>query len=237
MKLEQVSNPGGPTPADAGYRFTDPKPLAGAVIIWMWIYVAAAALNVAGVWLEVRGLSAMSPTTPLSDDLSLTGDPTLDLVSGLTRLLSLGLYVVSGFLFLKWTYRVVKNARVMSGGRMNAKPGWAIGWYFVPIAFLWKPVQYLRETWRVSFSPGSPGAVEVPGMFGLWWACWLVSALSGNIAGRLGMTAQDAGTYLASDVLEIVSDVMIIPAAFFLVRIVRALSDQQFDNRDLSVFD
>lgn len=237
MKLEQMSKTGGPRPADAGYRFTDPKPLAGAVIAWMWIYVVTAALNVAAVGLEAQAMSRISPSTPINAETSLTGDPNLDLLAMATRLLSFALYVVTGFLFLKWTYRVVKNARVMSSGAMNASPGWAIGWYFVPIAFLWKPVEYLRETWRVSVNSSSPASVEVPGMFAAWWTCWLISAISGNIAGRIGWGASDVGTNLASDVLEMVSDVFIIPAAFFLVKIVRQLSDQQFDRRDVSVFD
>lgn len=237
MKLEQMSRTGGPTPADSTYRFTDPKPLARAVVAWMWVYVVSAALNVVGVGMEVQALSRISPATPLDLETSVTGDPMLDLIALGTRLLSFALYVVAGFLFLKWTYRVVKNARVMSGGAMNAKPGWAIGWYFVPIAFLWKPVEYLRETWRVSMNPSSPASVTVPGMFAAWWACWLISAISGNIAGRIGWAAQDVGTNMVSDILEMASDLFIIPAAFFLVKIVRELSERQFDGRDVSVFD
>lgn len=96
------------------YAFRDPRPLGGAVVTWEYLYLVAAAANVAAVGLEFQALSGAN----LSDTFTPIIDPKLiDLVSTATRMASFGLYAISGFLFLKWNYRIVANTRAPSGRR------------------------------------------------------------------------------------------------------------------------
>ena len=54
-------------------------------------------------------------------------------------------------------------------------PGWAVGWYFVPIANLWKPYQAMKEIWRASKNPGNWQAETTSGFLGWWWFWWIIS--------------------------------------------------------------
>ncbi len=205
----------------AAYTFRDPRPLGGAVIAWMYIYLVATVANLAMVGIEAEALVSGSGGVGVAN---------IDLMASVTRLASLAMYVVSGILFLKWTYRIVANARLLNP-TMKATPGWAIGWYFVPIAFLWKPFGYFKEAWGVSHNPASPAMVYTPGILRWWWGLWLVSILASNISGRLSFMGTDAGLMIASDVFEMISDGVGVPLILIVVRMVRTLSDKQFETR------
>lgn len=239
MQLEQISGGGGgPRPADKGYRFADPKPLAATVTVFMWIYLAGTAAAFAAVLYELVALSRQSPAARLDTLVSVTGDPTQDLIITGVRLVAFVIYIITAILFLKWNYRVVKNARVMTGGRgMTATPGWAIGWYFVPIAFLWKPFEYMRQAWQAATNPTSPSTVEVPGFMRWWWGLWLITVISDNISGQLGNRADTVGMYMVSDVLELISKGIDLPLVIIVVKLLRELSARQHENQDVSVFD
>ena len=95
-----------------------------------------------------------------------------------TQLASLG----GGVLFLVWMHQASKNAHALRGQGLLITPGWAVGWWFIPIASLWKPYQALTEIWRAS-DPAVPAGDEswrsraVPGTFPLWWALYLLSGM------------------------------------------------------------
>ena len=238
MKIEQLSAAGGPTPADANYRFSDPKGLAKVVTAFMWIYFATGVLNVVVVGAETAALMDLSPALPLGPEGVSTGNPQLDIAAGLSRLVHLGVYIITGILFLVWTYRVVKNARVMTGGYgITAKPGWAVAWFFIPIAFLWKPFDNLRQAWQASTDPSAPASVPVPGFMRWWWGLWLTFLLLDNAAGRLTALARDVGTMVASNVAELASGLAALPLVFFVTRLLRELSARQVERGDVTVFD
>jgi hypothetical protein len=43
-----------------------------------------------------------------------------------------------------WIYRANANAHAL-GGDLSVSPGWAVGWFFVPIACLFKPYLAMRR--------------------------------------------------------------------------------------------
>ena len=65
-------------------------------------------------------------------------------ISGLLLLVALAGAVV----FFIWLYRVSENARAISGETPGITSGWAVGWFFIPIANLWMPYQAVVGIWR-----------------------------------------------------------------------------------------
>jgi hypothetical protein len=208
-----------------GYAFRDPRPLGGAVVVWEYLYLAATIANLVGVGLEFQNLAGRSPAALPGPMDALQ---TVALVSMVTRLASVAVYLVAAFLFLKWVYRIVANARTLRPG-MRATPGWAVGWFFVPIAFLWKPFEYFKEAWEVSHNPASPAQVFTPAILRWWWGLWLAAAITGNISGRLAFMDDSAGMQAASDVFEMLSDALTVPLILIITRIVRRLSARQYE--------
>lgn len=104
---------------------------------------------------------------------------------------------------------------------MTITPGWNVGWFFVPIATLWKPFQGLREAWQASVSPNDPGSVAVPVLMRWWWGLWLLTSVLGNISTRLSFGATDAGTLLTASWIDVVSFAVDLPLTLVLIRMIR----------------
>ncbi|MGH7746783.1 MAG: DUF4328 domain-containing protein, partial [Candidatus Dormibacteria bacterium] len=57
-------------------------------------------------------------------------------------------FTLCAAVFLLWLYRAVSNGPALGAGGLRFSPRWAIGWWFVPIAFLVRPFQAIMEAWR-----------------------------------------------------------------------------------------
>ena len=62
-------------------------------------------------------------------------------------------FLVTGVVILRWIYRARACVDALEATGMHFTPGWSIGWYFVPIANLWKPFQALNEIWKATSEP------------------------------------------------------------------------------------
>lgn len=87
-----------------------------------------------------------------------------------------------------WTNRMNKNARALGARDMEYTPGWAVGWFFVPIANLFKPFSATNEIYRAS-EPGPDGVgwkeEPTPGILSFWWACWIIGNILERVSDRL----------------------------------------------------
>lgn len=129
-------------------------------------------------------------------------------------------YFITVITFGRWIYRMNANARALGADHMRFTPGWSVGWYFVPIACLWKPYEAMREIWRAGKIPSQSQSDRIVGW---WWFGWIVSNILGNISFQIAMAARaakDVGTLstatVASFVYE-VSDIFAITLALILV--------------------
>jgi len=90
--------------------------------------------------------------------------------------------------FCMWIHRASRIAHLFRP-QMEYTPGWAVGWYFIPIANLFKPYQVMRELSQVA-DPASDAlpdhrSAPVSGIVHAWWACLLVGSVLQNVGGRL----------------------------------------------------
>lgn len=92
--------------------------------------------------------------------------------------------IFAAIAFLAWLSRTVDNVPPLGGGTPHNSPRYAIGWWFVPIAFLWKPYTVVREAADRLVLPG-----RTSGRLVLAW--WLVSLA--------GLTINQYSSVLASD--------------------------------------
>lgn len=210
--------------------FRSPAGRARNARIALFIFCAASLVYAVSVALTLMTIEALkADTTPMLS---------ADTVDDITGIVALGLMVVNlttMVLCALWIYRSNKNAHTLSYG-ISVSPGWAIGWFAVPIASLWRPFTGIRETWQVSADPGDPESVPVPGIMRLWWGTWLIGLLLGNISFRLSMTggAAQLQTSLWIDLLSLPFD---LTAALTFAYIIKRISEMQDNPVDASVFD
>ncbi len=131
-------------------------------------------------------------------------------------------YIVSLILFLVWNNRSVKNAWALSANKHypEVSPGWAVGYYFMPIVSLWKPFQIMRDTWQ-RCAPNN----ETSPLVRVWWTLWIVNIVSSMIAlSYLGSETADYGTAMAWTIGD---DLICITSEIILILIIRTITGRQ----------
>lgn len=131
-----------------------------------------------------------------------------------------------------WIYLVNLNAHSFADG-LSITPGWNVGWFFVPVANLWKPFEGLRETWQASMDAENWSFVPVPGLLRAWWGFWLVGSLLGNVAMRLNIAA---GEVTLATALDLASSAAMVAAAALLIGVIRRLTRLQRHMGTVQVF-
>jgi hypothetical protein len=122
-----------------------------------------------------------------------------------------------------WMYRAMAIAHEIVPS-LTISPGWAVGWYFVPIASLWKPYEAMSEISEGSQS-GGPNWDEVVGsLIGWWWAMWLIRTVTNGLSSVFGVT------------ILLVSSIAGIAAAVLLAEIIRRITARYAHAVDASIF-
>jgi hypothetical protein len=146
--------------------------------------------------------------------------------AALLAIAELALYVGCAIVFLIWLYRASSNARALGARDMMVTPGWAVGWYFVPLANLGMPYVTMRDLWKASAKPRDWQIESAPATIALWWGCWIVANLTGLIAFRLEYE-MGVEALPATQGLGLVSEIFTIPAALLLTRIIAGIQAMQ----------
>lgn len=124
--------------------------------------------------------------------LTINGPPEQNLgavaLIGLLGLLSGAISIGTIIVYLLWTHQAAKNVRAFGQQMLEFTPGWAVGWWFIPIANYWLPYKALREIWKAS-DPETVGASSnggtawssrpVGSLFPLWWITYLINGFIG----------------------------------------------------------
>lgn len=71
-----------------------------------------------------------------------------------------------------WVYRAFHNVNAR-GARGVGKPGWAVGWLFVPLANLVVPALYMSRLWRASIDVHDWAQRSLPVLLWAWWLAWV----------------------------------------------------------------
>ncbi|MBK1881771.1 DUF4328 domain-containing protein [Luteolibacter pohnpeiensis] len=128
--------------------------------------------------------------------------------------------IATMLLFCLWTYRCSKNAwlfaKYRTGTRLSFTPHWSVGWYFIPIAFFWKPFLAMREIRQESQSTRTGKSPVV----GLWWAFWLT-----DFATSCLFSFHDAPSYKLSLVSAFISTGLCI----FTILLIRQINHLQVE--------
>lgn len=138
--------------------------------------------------------------------------------------------LVLSFIFVgRWIYFSSRNLRTFGAVGLTIRPGWAVGWYFIPIANLWKPYQAMKEIWQASSDPLDWDRQVVPGLMPAWWAIWLISNVADQASFRLLNDASTIAEYkMAATVSIAAGGLNVALCAVFLMLIVR-ISQLQID--------
>ena len=135
------------------------------------------------------------------DYLVAEGASQLDNIIAMGGLIHAGFNIVLIIIFAIWINRSCKNAWLLDPPRMKTTPGWAVGYYFIPILLLWKPYGAMKEIRSASYGKDHSLKAVLP----LWWTFWLITMFLGNITFRLYSDASDVDSYLMASKLDLIA--------------------------------
>lgn len=142
-----------------------------------------------------------------------------DSITAIVGLSQTVLAITLAVVFLKWIYRLNHNLRLLSAQRMKFTPGWSIGWYFIPIACLYKPYQAMKEIFKRANKDDQMESNILP----LWWFLWITSAFAARLAMKMTLNSDGYDSLLASTVAYMVSDAIDVALAFVTLLLVQRI--------------
>lgn len=160
--------------------------------------------------------------------VDLTADE-VSLAGWLATLVYLAYFLVliaSAIVVAMWIHRAHANLRASSLEGLEFSPGWAVGWYFVPIANLFKPFQAMRELWANSLAYRDSFGQEADHRLRLWWGAWIVGNILSNVSARLTLSA-GAQAAAMGNLIDLVSTVLLAAASWFLIQIIDTINAGQ----------
>ena len=186
-------------------EFRDPAGLTRAAVIAVAIFGVAAPASALLHWI--------APPDPAEAGMA-------DLVD-LILLIDVSACAV---LVLRWIHRTNANAHTFTD-EMSISPGWAVGWFFVPIANWFKPYQGVRETWNASHeAAGQVDEIGTP-LLGWWWGLWLAVTIGSRVSSR--MLENSGGLDPGAATIELLSWLLTLPLSLVLIRLMQQLSAAQ----------
>jgi hypothetical protein len=202
---------------------TPPAPVparSGGFLIAMLRVAAGGAL--AGVIISTAVLSGAQPG--LGEDSIYSP---IELVEGAINIFQAVVFLITAGAFLRWMYRASLAARALGATGLAISPGWAVGWFFVPIAMFWKPFQAMKQLWHGSRNPRDRAAQRPPAAIAIWWTLWLLTLGLGQVYFHLTLRGQSLATLAQS--CGLLADLLDVPLCLLLVRLVSEIDARQRD--------
>jgi hypothetical protein len=102
-------------------------------------------------------------------------------------------------------------------------PGWAVGYWFVPILNLARPYDVILELWRSLARRATVGTAR-PMIVGLWWVSLLFYSLVGRVAAAITAPPQRIGGSPFGAWASVFADAVGVVAALLAIGVVRRIT-------------
>ena len=138
-----------------------------------------------------------------------------------TAQIVLGIFIV--IIFCIWINRSCKNAWLLNPPKMKITPGWAAGYYFIPVLCLWKPYASMNEIRDASYGRHHKLAALLP----LWWSCLIAFIILSASSQLLIYTGTDQQTLSTAHKLGVVAAPVNIILNYLTIAVVAAVTLEQ----------
>jgi hypothetical protein len=145
----------------------------------------------------------------------------------LSSLLSVPVVLATGLsalFFLRWLRLAVRTARML-GLEPGTTPGWAVAWWFIPLANLYDPYLVVRGL-RLSLG----GAPKTGAAVTAWWTAWVLGGIAWLVKAYLFSILDSEPRLLTSALLAGFASQVILTLGALLCRVVitqiQALTDE-----------
>jgi len=207
--------------------FRDPTTLTKWTKWFLYAQIAVTLVAISSDLLEYQLFSDFKSGVYASREAAVAAAAASDSRQAVVAIIQFATFIVAGILILKWIHRANYNARQLGATDMTFTPGWSIGWYFIPVASLWKPYQAMKEIWKASSNPQDWKDEPVSSLLPWWWFLWIVSGTLGPVSSRLTLSAQTVDAFTVANVFDQVSNAAVVALTLLMAAIVRRIQSMQ----------
>lgn len=154
--------PGGAVPAAAIVGVRGLVRRTKALLVMLWVAIGLSAMNAVSFGAD--------PETSGGTDMPMSSRE--EALAGLVALIVTALSLAAPILWLLWQRHAQSNLVALGMRDLRFTPGWALGWWLIPLANLVMPYRTVKE-----LLTRSAGASEIPPWFAAWWGCFVGSTL------------------------------------------------------------
>lgn len=197
-----------------------------------WIFIALMILNIIAVlsgYAEAELLNRAISGGIVTEAEAMSNDTRQALIG----FVQFALYVAAGVAFLIWIHRAHRNLPSLHAADLRFTPGWAVGWFFVPIMSLFRPYQVASEIWKASDpnvdtidNTSWKNSATSP-IVGWWWAFFLITSYLGLFAARAILSGEELSDLLTATYAYMVSDAIDVVGILITILMVRRISQFQ----------
>ena len=150
----------------------------------------------------------------------------LDHQQTIVGFVEIGLVILTGVLFIAWFHRAYRNLESLGAERRHGS-GWAIGYWFIPILNLFRPVQMAGELWRGSEPRLGERRPSSPAVVWAWWVLSLVALGFSRIAYSQTVSAKTLDALESADHVWVAAEVVAVVATVLAMVVVTRITDRQ----------
>jgi hypothetical protein len=211
---------------------------AGVAAVCFWIFIGASALYAFGL-----GVGFSQGIRIYGSDSGYRGPWALlaFMLMTIAAVVLLVDFVVCVITFLMWLHRAYDNLPALGVTDRRWSPGWAVGWWFIPIMSLFRPYQLVKEVWQASAPTASPAwrNQALPDFFRWWWGLLLLYLIVGVFLERFARAAGGTVSRGVADWLTAIDLLMVFAgmgAAWCAIRIMRDITERQTRRHQVGAF-
>lgn len=211
------------------YQFKNPLSICLWVKRLMWMHILVSFLLLVSLVWELKVLKDFQNGL-FSDQASFL--KALKLPTEITAYLAvlfLLIFLGGGVIVFKWIKVANKNVRALGAKDLCFTPGWAVGWFFIPVANLFKPFKVMNEIWSASHSPQKWQSDEKNRAVQKWWGLWIGSNGLIQISNNLEKNADSMDKIIQLSYLSIGGEILWITLCLSFISLVRQISTVQVE--------
>lgn len=148
----------------------------------------------------------------------------------LIGMIQIGAFILTGIVWLVWLYRAYANLRLVGSKKSQFTPGWAVGYWFVPLFNLIRAYQIVVDLWLRSDNGNAVDSVASlprPQLVAAWWTVYLLAGFAGRWSASLASDAHTATELISVTYVDLLADVLSIAAAILAIAVVRRIDQRQ----------
>lgn len=188
------------------------------------LYVVLLGVETLGALAAIVALAGAESLEPGSSRLQLAG---LSLLSiAYSAYAEIGVFVLIAILFLRFLYKAVQQAKSFTTPFTYVSPGWAVGYWFIPIMNLYRTFEVVKALSKACGQQAGGEGKPVVGeqLLSAWWALFLISNGAGWALGRSDSDFSSAAGITTYAEYSIGCDLLSIAAAVLFLLVIKKLA-------------